>query len=174
MPSEPSYKQRVSHYIWMTRQWSLRIILTRNEIFRLVFARWSALWNQKSSCLTHSFPIKNPRMHFCWLSMACRLGRKKTNTHNGTSNHPDDVSLSKLFSYQQKFKSSTLSLLYLLLSITPKLLFCSIDSSWGFKAFCDLGVLAHSADYSSFSTEGSPGRYCLSIKMFLLSNFAGR
>lgn len=41
--------------------------------------------------MPHSSGItcQNPRMHFCWQSVACRVGRNKPKEPNRTSNHRD-------------------------------------------------------------------------------------
>lgn len=95
---------------------------------------------ESQSCLAHSFPIKNPRMHFCWQSMACRLGRNKTNTHDGThrrrATSDSTVLKTETVSQSTQYKRSALSWFYFLKSRTLRLLFCSIDSSWGrFRGF---------------------------------------
>lgn len=126
-----------SHHIWMTRQWILQTILTKKwDIQAHVCPQ--ALSVESQSRHAHSFPIKKKKTPGCisadgaWHAVWAETkpthttGRRATQTRSnqqrGWACGAD--SPSKLFSYQQQFKSFTLCWFYLLR-------FCSTDSSWG-------------------------------------------
>lgn len=139
----------------MTRQWSLRTILTRNARFRLC---WSSLWNHSRASLTAS-QLKTPgcisadwAWHAVWAETkpTHTTGRQATQAQSNqrlnssqnrecfsihTDSFKDPRYLGFIFCHQELFS----------FSFVP-----STHPEGGFEAFGDLGLLANSADFSSF------------------------